>query len=248
MIIGDVVGLKNAPENKNLVPTIWVTGTSSNAIKGNFKIIHTPLIQVKPLNDYSTLHAIIDKIQEYSWIIFTSRHTVNYFFEQVFKTGKDIRCLATNKIASVGTTTTGELLKYGIIPDIQPKDESSEGLLKEFKKLELTGKNVLIPRSNLALPALPEGLTDAGNKVTTIVIYENSVPTAIQTPQKEDYDAIYFSSPSCVENFIQIGQKFLPGKKYIVQGNPTFFKLISSGVKPSQVYTKEDFESSMFYI
>jgi uroporphyrinogen III methyltransferase/synthase len=248
MIIGDVVGLNSPNGQINTTPIIWVTGSSSENLKGPYKTIHYPLIQISPLADYSSLHSVIKKLSEFNWITFTSKYSVAYFFEQLLLTGRDVRSLSGNKIASVGKNTSTELLKYGIVPDIQPEEESSEGLLKEFKKQPITGKNILIPSSNLAVPLLPEGLTDLGNKVVTAVVYENTLPNQISIPLTSQYDAILFSSPSCVDNFIQLGQSFQSDKKFIVHGNQTFFKLISYGVKPSQIYTKEEFESSMFYI
>jgi uroporphyrinogen III methyltransferase/synthase len=119
------------------------------------------------------------------------------------KQGKDARALSNLNVASIGKVTSAELSKHGIIPDIQSAKESSIGLIECFKERGINSQRIFIPRSNLGLPVLPEGLTKLGNMVTTAVIYTKSEPGELAIPHPDKYDIIVFSSPSGVDNFFK---------------------------------------------
>lgn len=224
MLVGDVV--RAAPDFKidDVQSTVWCTGTYPDLLP-NRNVLHAPLISISKMKEYSELKAHFSSLNGFDWLVFTSRHTVRIFFEELFEAGHDVRALGRLRVASVGKITSNELRKWGVIPDLQPEEESSEGLLAAFEALQLQGARVLIPRSNLALPILPEGLTKLGHQVSTTIVYENVLPQPVQIPEAHSYEAVLFSSPSCVENFVQLGQTFHPNKTYIYRGRQTLKKL-----------------------
>ena len=99
--------------------------------------------------------------------------------------------------------------------DFEPEEDSSEGLLKLFKKLTTRGENILIPRSNLARQHLPNELRKMGNEVHTVTTYRNIYPKEIKKLNVGFFDSIIFTSPSGVDNFIRT-YGFLPIEKEII--------------------------------
>jgi uroporphyrinogen III methyltransferase/synthase len=244
IIIGDVVNLKHNPSENIRKKVFLTTGTHAGDVGNIGEVIHTPLIEIRPLTDYKHLTHVMEELQTFQWLIFTSRYAVLYFFQALQQHGKDSRWLAGLNIASMGNKTTAELNKYGIYPDLQPENESSEGLVELFRRNGITKQHILIPRSNIALSVLPEGLSNINNQVTTAVIYENVIPDNVAKVDLEGIDVIVFASPSCVENFFKVyGYPILDKQKFMVRGGETLKKLLSYPVNPAQIIRKKVYET-----
>lgn len=208
-VVGDVVGLREHSAESLQKPTILVTGTSIDAYRHLGNIVHQPLIEIVPVNDKLPVTRILKKLDKFNWIFFTSRYTVDLFFRTLLDQGKDSRSLGTISIASIGQVTTDALRKYSIIPDLQAGRESSVGLLKDLDIIDIRAGKVLLPRSDLGLPILPEGLAERGWDVTTLTLYQNKYPEGLQPLDLSKIDQIAFASPSCVTNFKRL-YGFLP--------------------------------------
>ena len=221
VVIGDVVSLQNNAEDAVIKPKYLVTGTQKEHYEQIGTVIHQPLIKIEAIWPNTALEVEINRLKNYDWLSFTSRYTVDFFFEALEKMGKDARQLAGLRIASVGRVTSAALKLHGIIPEIQATEESSVGLLKDFETNNIPVGNVFIPRSDIGLPVLPEGLKKLGWKVTTASVYHNTYPENLEPLDLSGIPNIVFSSPSCVTNFLRLYGKFPEGKNYIFRGKET---------------------------
>lgn len=219
IVIGEVVTLKKYVSN-NLQPKILITGTDKEDFERSGNVIHQPLIEINRTTA-TDLQGTINHLQQFDWLFFTSRYSVRYFFEALKGAGKDSRFLHHLRIASVGRVTSKALKNLGITPDLQPEEESSEGLLQTIRELNIRPGKVFIPRSDKGLPVLPEGLTAMGWEVETFAIYKNQMPQNLIALDLNDIDKIVFSSPSCVTNFIKLYGAFPEDKEYIFRGKET---------------------------
>jgi uroporphyrinogen-III synthase len=70
----------------------------------------------------------------------------------------------------------------------------------------------LIPRSNIALPIIPNGLRALGFDVETITAYKNQMPANPIKVNLDDVDKIIFTSPSTVDNFLRLYGEIPKGK------------------------------------
>ena len=113
------------------------------------------------------------------------------------------------RICAIGPTTAREVEKYGIRVDLVPAIFTSKGILEALGTQNLTGLNILVPRAEKARDVLPQGLSKAGAKVDCVTAYR----TVSSGRKKEELDGwikeglvdvITFTSPSTVENFVQI--------------------------------------------
>lgn len=202
-IIGRVVGLEKKFNWFNKSSRILFTGLSNERFFTDKTYFHLPLIKIVPIADYSKFDSYLEKISEYDWIVFTSRYGVEYFFKRLGAIGFDSRMLKDIKIAAIGSSTKKRLEDFGIIADLTPKNESSQGLLEEFKKLDIENKEIFLPRSDLSDKGLTEGLKKRGAKVWASVCYRNIMPDDLPDLNFGVFDEIMFTSPSGVRNFVK---------------------------------------------
>lgn len=234
IVIGDVVSLRNNSELAVMKPVILITGTYKGDYEKLATVVHQPLIQIEEILHNPEFENHINHLDRFDWVFFTSRYAVNFFFKALHKSGKDTRALSHLKIASVGKITSKALGQYGVTPDLQAADESSEGLIREVEIRSIASGNALIPRSNLGLPILPEGLTKLGWVANTQTIYNTTFPENLQKLDLTKVQSIVFSSPSCVTNFVRLYGELPADKQFIFRGKETekrFWEVKNSEIK-----------------
>lgn len=222
VVVGEVVAFESRVAPKQ---NILVTGTTSRDYEGDGNIIHSSLIRIEKNRDQKIPALLKSKLSSFHWIVFTSRYGVRFFFEILREIKFDIRALGGVKIASVGRTTTAELNRFHLHPDIESETQSAEGLISYFERAHFTGKNILLPRSDKGLKFLLTELTRLGNMVTDLPIYNNLENNDIETVDLAQFQKIYFSSPSGVDSFKRIYGEFPEGVQLVAKGKTTEHKI-----------------------
>ncbi len=204
LIAGEVAGITQKSWFERIDKVLY-TGLSDRRYFEDGIIFHIPMIRIIPLEEeeYLSLDAYISEIEKFDWIIFTSRYGVKYFLKRLYNTGFDSRILKNIKIAAIGNSTSGRLLKYGIKPDLKPDRESSNGLVEKFKERDLTDKKILLPRSDISDKGIEDRLKEQGADTYSANAYRNVMPKRLPDLDLKFFDRIIFSSPSTVRNFIK---------------------------------------------
>lgn len=221
IIVGNVVAF----ESKNDQAKVLLTGTVACDYKQSINTVHTPLITVKRSTDNIVNTIFEDGLKTYDWIIFTSRYGVHFFFETLDSLKIDIRSLANIQIASVGETTTEELKKYRIYPNIESATQSAEGIVNYFKENKINNQKILLPRSDKGLQFLSEELCKLNNQITDVPIYKNQVNDKPKKVELSDFQKIVFSSPSGVDAFQSLYGSLPEGIQLVAKGKTTENKL-----------------------
>ena len=109
------------------------------------------------------------------------------------------------KTAAIGPKTAQSLEARGVTPNFVPDEYVAEAILPGLG--DLRGRWVLLPRAEIARKALPEAIVAAGGVAHEIAVYQ-TLP-AKPDPDglaalKAGVDAVTFTSPSTVENFVEI--------------------------------------------
>jgi uroporphyrinogen III methyltransferase/synthase len=221
LMIGDAIIDKNMVQPENDQPKVLVTGNHPEKYKTLGKVIHAPVIEIVPFTNYDFLKAELPQINPYDWLIFTSSYAVQYFFHGLTEIGLDLRWLNRSKILSIGKTTTAALKKRLLSPDVEMVDESTDGIIQYFKEQKPKGNKILIPRSDMAKPGLPNTLSLLGYLVEPLIVYQNRIPAGHQKVNLGDIDILVFSSPSCVYNFLEIYSKIPGHVEAVTRGNAT---------------------------
>ena len=173
--------------------------------------IHTPLIEIAPVDDDTALRSALSRLPDYDYLLFTSRFAVKAVAHSSLFT-----LHSSLKIVSIGPTTTASLQEAGLTDIAQAEHDNSYGVIDWFSR-QPRGR-VLIPRSNIALNIIPDGLLRLGFEVDTVTAYQNRMP---QHPQKVDLreiDRIVFTSPSTIDNFIRLYGSLPEGKEFVTRG------------------------------
>ena len=136
-------------------------------------VVEIPCLKIAPIiGGANMLTERLESINDYSWIIFTSRVGVNIFFDYLKELGIDIRKLINIKIACVGIETEKEVNKRGITVDYTPAKYNGSALARALSGLVKTGEKLLIPRAKDGDKDLTRVLTEAGILFDDVPIYE----------------------------------------------------------------------------
>lgn len=142
------------------------------------------------------------ELEKADWLIFTSRHGVEAFFENLFASGLDVRALGQAKIAVIGPQTGRLLKRYGLTADLVPEEYHSDALKILLKNVVKTSDTIWYPKAANGDSSLKESLEENCDFVE-LPIYENKV---VETKIPEDlqlYDGILFTCASSAERFFQ---------------------------------------------
>jgi uroporphyrinogen III methyltransferase / synthase len=173
-------------------------------------VLEIPTICITPPKDPAPLREAVEGMGEYDWVLFTSPNGVDAFFEAFFEAHKDLREFGGAKIAAVGQATAQKVLDYHLEVDFMPKEFTTEGLLKEFRKeVDCENLHFLLPRADLADEKLARGLEDLGGIVDDIDAYATVPETEDRTGHRarllaEGADLVTFTSSSTVTNFCNL--------------------------------------------
>ncbi len=219
-IVGKVVELKEKLDWFEKKPKILLPGTHPEKYRHLGIIIHRPLIKSVPLDDYAKADKVLKRLNTFNWIIFTSTNGVEFFFQRLNAIGFDTRSIGTAKVAAIGKTTAEKLRTFGIIADMQPKLESSVGLLEEFKKISVENKKILLVRPKVGSSMLLDGLADFKADVEAVMVYEN-IDIEPEEVDFEFVDQILFTSGSTIRAFLKVYGSVPEGIKVFCLGQPT---------------------------
>lgn len=184
--------------------------------------LHTPLIEIRPVENDSLLRQAVHDLASYDYLLFTSRHAVVALLQYVTVFPQSL-C-----VVSIGTTTTDTLRQAGITAVEQVNQDNSYGVIDWFSSRP-RGR-VLMPRSSLALPLIPDGLRALGYEVMTVTAYENHLPENLQLVDLSQIDRIVFTSPSTIDNFIRLYGS-LPIDKELIPRGPITAKHLQTKIK-----------------
>ena len=182
------------------------------------RVIFFPTIEIAPPEDFGDLDRAIEQIEQYHWIIFTSANGVRSFFDRFDTVKGDIRDLRGIRICTIGPATQACVEGYHIPVDLVPDEYLSEGVVAAFRDMDMGNKRVLLPRAEIAGDVIPKGLSAMGATVDVAVAYRTVSPGGNGSEIRDlmangAVDALTFTSPSTVHNFIDIvgGREAIPG-------------------------------------
>jgi len=149
-------------------------------------------------------HDWMRHLNQYDWIVFTSRHGVRGFRRAVEQAQRDVRCLSHTTFAAVGPITARELATWGINADLVPDVYRAEHLAAAL--LERGASHALVPCGTLGGAELRSRLAEGGAQADLLTVYETRLVSPDRTARDEierGVDAVLFASPSAVKAIAQ---------------------------------------------
>jgi uroporphyrinogen-III synthase len=189
------------------------------------KVIPFPAIEVRDIEDKSSLDRALDSIDEYAWIIFTSVHGVSFFMRRLNEreTGSGRRPMP--RICAIGPATAKAVNEFGYEVALMPDRFIAEGIIEALGtysgKIEsLAGKRILLARAKEGREVLPEALRATGVRVDVVPCYQTVRPELAEERVRQlrelRPELVVFTSSSALRNMISIiGQE--DGKRMLLE-------------------------------
>ena len=216
-VVGEVVNLREHLRWFDIKPLfgkrILVTrsreqasGLSARLRELGAQPVEFPTIRIVPAEDSAPLDHAIARLSSYDWIVFTSVNGVKHFMDGLARHDLDARAFATARLAAIGPVTAAELWHYALRADYVPDDYVAEAVSAGLDVQ--TGQRILLPRADLARPALVEELRERGcvvDEVTTYrtLPYEHTAED-VRVLFGTAFDIVTFTSSSTVRNLVAI--------------------------------------------
>ena len=178
-------------------------------------VVEFPTIRIAPPADYAAVDRAIARLDQYQWIVFTSQNGVAAFLGRLRARGVGLAALGRLRVAAIGPATAAALQAQGLRVDLAPAEFVAEALVGAFAGERVEGARILLPRALEARRVLPEGLRARGATVDAVPVYQ------VETERGQDPetwrrlldhagDAVTFTSPSTVRNFVEVVGSHLP--------------------------------------
>lgn len=164
------------------------------------------------------------------------------------------------RMVSIGPATTKKLESVGLKVDSVPDDYSSYGLV-DLLKDDVSGKRVVVIRSDSGSDVLSDGLIEAGADLVSVAVYKlkevGMCPDILNmyvSIKEARIDAMAFTSPKSASSFIggleehfgkEQGDKYLKQVCIAAIGRPTAEMLESLGFKPDIVPAETTFHDML---
>jgi len=173
-------------------------------------VVEFPTIRIAPPADYAAVDRAIARLDHYQWVVFTSQNGVAAFLGRLRACGVGLAALGRLRVAAIGPATAGALQAQGLRVDLAPAEFVAEALVDAFAGECLEGARILLPRALGARRVLPDGLRARGATVDAVPVYQveaergQDAETWRQLLDRGAADAVTFTSPSTVRNFVEV--------------------------------------------
>ena len=163
------------------------------------RAVWVPAIQTFPVPLDEAGRDILQGLDRFRWVAFTSENAVRYFFDLLAEEGVELP--KHLRLASVGPATTKHLAARDLKVEAQPKAYTGLDLAELLVSAHGRGP-LLLPRGASGREELADRLAEAGWEVTPLTVYETR--PAVITPEhvwaiEQGVDAALFASPSAVK-------------------------------------------------
>lgn len=212
-------------------------------------VLDFPMIKTCGVELTAEQTLMLRAINDYEWIVFTSKNGVIHFYKQLNILNIDEQVIATTKIAVIGKSTGEEVLKHNKSPYLISSGKTSEDLLAEIQKEIKPCDKVLLALGELAEDKLEKGLIHSCivhriNIYKTIEL-EYTSNDIIDRIRDDRYQMILFTSPSGFRNFnrIMLANNIRSNIRAACIGKTTEMELLKNNCSPLVVSPKSDAES-----
>ncbi len=167
-----------------------------------------PVIAIVPPRPGGPLDQVIARLAHYDWIVFTSVNGVEHFYRRLEEKRKAVprpAAVLPTKVAAIGPATAEALRQRGAVVNLMPAEYRAEAILDVIGNV--AGQRILLPRADIARPALVDGLRAMGAEVDEVPAYrtvQGEPALAAFDALRAGVDVVTFTSSSTVRNFVSL--------------------------------------------
>jgi uroporphyrinogen III methyltransferase/synthase len=173
--------------------------------KAGAKVYSFPAIKTVTVSLTAGRRALIGRLNDFDWIVFTSAEGFRSFLRLVAGAHVSLRTGRMPKIAAIGNGTATAVRAAGYKISFRPSNADSATIGKEIAPIKKC--SVLLPQADIASSALAKALAARGATVTPFVAYKTiSAKHPIGTQLRKfllahKIDHVLFASPSAIKGF-----------------------------------------------
>lgn len=170
------------------------------------EVIQFPTIDIKPLEDYSSVDAAVRNLGAYDWLIFTSANGVKCFWERLEAQGLDARALYGLQVAAIGRPRHRPCAPTASRPTSCPKPTLRKASPKGLSDWAWTARKSSCPAPAKPAKCCPKNSARPGRRSTCCPSTKPCPAAAhrdevLQRLEAGTLDAVTFGSSSTVDNF-----------------------------------------------
>ena len=181
------------------------------------EVVLLPMIALAPPEDSQDLDEQLRQLDSFDAIVFLSANAVRFIFDRCAQLGIQCAMLLSSDrvIGAVGPATARALKEKRVRVHCVAEKGTGETLARQLGP-SLSGRRVLLPRSDRGDERVADALRTVGARVTEVIAYRTTDPATVDPDilaraRGGGVDAIVFASPSAVRNFTRvIGEADLP--------------------------------------
>lgn len=167
-----------------------------------------PTIEIGPPPDLVAVDVILERLDQFDWLVFTSVNGVRRLLSRLWQRGGDVRRLGHLKLAAIGPSTAAALQEFSLRCDVVPPEYRAEALADALSPW-VKNQRVLWARADRGRDVLPERFVAAGAEFEQVVVYTNRDVTALPPAElamveRGELDWIGLSSPSIARNLVKL--------------------------------------------
>ena len=136
------------------------------------QVMLQPAIEIRAATDWTSVDRVLDRLDQFDWLVFSSTNGVSHFFARLLERGLDLRAIGPLKIACVGPGTASRLQDFHLHADLQPDQHRAEEFAATLAE-HAAGQRFCLVRTNRGRELIPEQLVQAGGVVEQVEAYRS---------------------------------------------------------------------------
>jgi uroporphyrinogen-III synthase len=198
-------------------PRNYAYRLSEEIIKQGGIPVIMPTIETCFLSDYTDLDITLNNLEQFNWILFTSRNGIIAFFQRLYDLNIPLSVLENSKLCALGKDAEILLSMCGRV-DLIPTEPSPVGIVAELSKIpNIHQQTVLVPAPEVVglpepnvIPNLINDLNKLGMQVTRISTYitqnidKDIYQVELNLIRQGMIDIIAFTSTAEIESFLMM--------------------------------------------
>ncbi len=216
-------------------------------------IVEMPLVKIQPTQLTELEIKCFKELHRFKWLIFTSTNGVRYFFESLMEIQGNHELPESLQLAVIGNKTEQVLNGFGYNVSFTNPGSTGEDFAGAFSqkiKNEKSKPKVLLALGNIARTVIQDQINEIA-VCTRLNLYETVAPKTLDEKMKrliltDQYEMLLFTSPSGIQNFLNLAGEIQTQKIRIACIGETTSKAATDNKILPLVVAKESTVTGLF--
>ncbi|PYM21088.1 MAG: hypothetical protein DMD81_00405 [Candidatus Rokuibacteriota bacterium] len=173
------------------------------------RVLEIPTIVIEPPESWEPLDQALDRLGDFTWVIFTSVNGVGMVARRLEERGGSWSTIGGKSVAGIGPATAAALDAHGVAVTVVPAEYRAEGLIARLRGKIGGNDRVLLPRAAETRDLLVRELSRLAAEVVEVPVYRTlRAPDAGRRLREAlgsgTVDVVTFTSSSTVRGVLDL--------------------------------------------